>query len=545
MLNIEKLKKIIRGKVDISRKTRSHYSRDASLFEITPQVVVFPRDVSDIKKLVAFAASETVAGNPVSLTARAAGTDMTGGPLGDSIVVDFTRHFTHLKSIEGDRAIAEPGMMYRDFDRATRAKGLIMPSYPASREICTIGGMVANNSGGEKTLVYGKTEKYVKRLKVVLADGNEYEMKPLSFSELAAKKMEQTLEGDIYRRMHALVEEHYDRIMAAKPDVSKNSSGYYLWNILDAKRQVFDLTKLFVGSQGTLGLITEIEFALVRPKPFSRLLIIFLPDMQLLADVVNRLLRFSPESIETYDDHTFRIAVRFFPQLVKQLKGNIVSLFFRFIPDIIAVLRGGIPKLVLLAEFTGKSAEEAEGEANHAMKDLDAFHIKMRVTRSAADAEKYWTIRRESFNLLRKNVKNLHTAPCIDDLVVRPEKLPEFLPKLYAILDQYDLMYTIAGHAGDGNFHIIPLMNLSDPKVKSVIRELMNRVYPLVAEFGGSPSGEHNDGLIRAPFLELFFGKEVEHLFEETKRIFDSHGIFNPHKKIGVSLAYALERMVQ
>ena len=558
MINPEEIKKLIQGDVDASAEGLQLASHDASIFEVRPELIVSPKDSSDIQKLVRYAVgremprgstenSDKLNGKPkITLTARSAGTDMSGGPLTESVVVDFLKYFNHIKEVGDGYAITEPGVFYRDFDKATLAKGgQIMPSYPASRELCTVGGIVANNSGGEKTLTYGKTEKYIRRLKMVLADGNEYEFKALSMDELEAKKKLQSFEGEVYRKMYDLITSKHAVLQSAKPIVSKNSCGYYLWNVWDKSTNTFDLTKMIVGSQGTLGLITEIEFALVKPKKYSRLLVIFLKDLHLLADTAQHVLKFKPESFESYDDHTFKIAMKFLPALIQQMKGNIISLGLSFLPELWAVITGGVPKLVLMAEFTADTPEEAVRMAKEACDSLKEFHEKTKVTETAADANKYWVIRRESFNMLRKHVHELRTAPFIDDFAVLPEKLPEFLPKLYKILDQYNLTYTIAGHVGDGNFHIIPLMNLHEQKSHEVIKELSEKVYTLIHEFKGTITAEHNDGLIRTPFIKMQYGEEVYRLFEQTKNIWDPKGIFNPNKKVGGSWEYSVSHIVK
>ena len=175
------------------------------------------------------------------------------------------------------------------------------------------------------------------------------------------------------------------------------------------------------------------------------------------------------------------------------------------------------------------------------------FKVRIRIASSKTDVQKYWTIRRESFNLLRKHVEGKKTAPFIDDIIVRPEHLPQFLPELNRILDEYKnyMIYTIAGHPGDGNFHIIPLMDLSDEKSWNIILELSDKVYDLVLKYGGSITAEHNDGLIRTPYLEKMYGKEVHGLFEEVKRIFDPLNIFNPGKKVGGSIDYASKHIAR
>ncbi|MBU6415388.1 FAD-binding oxidoreductase [Patescibacteria group bacterium] len=543
MNHFNDLKKIIAGEAWTDAQTLDAYSHDASLFALRPEAVVFPRDAVDVGAVVRYVSDAALRGERVSITPRSAGTDMSGGAISESIIVDVTRHINRIKEIGSEYAVVEPGMLYRDFEKETLKHGLLLPCYPASRELCAIGGMIANNCGGEKTLVYGKMEKYVREITMVLRDGNPYVFRSLTAPELEEKKKLAAVEGKIYRGISELVEQNYELLQNAKPRVSKNSSGYYLWNVLDKAAGTFDLTKLIVGSQGTLGVITEAKIALIKPKAYSRLLVIFLRDMSSLASVINHVLKFQPESFESYDDHTFTVALKLFPAIAKQLRGNIIRMAFQFFPEFWMAITGGIPKLVLLAEFTGDSAGEAEEKANLAEKSLADFHLKTKITKSDAEAEKYWVVRRESFNLLRHRVKNMRTAPFIDDIALLPEQLPEFLPKLYAMLNEYDILYTIAGHAGDANFHIIPLMDFSRPDAKKIIEELAEKVYKLVFDFHGTMSGEHNDGLIRGPYLEMMYGKEVYHLFEQTKQIFDPHNIFNPGKKTGASLKYALDHI--
>jgi FAD/FMN-containing dehydrogenase len=471
---------------------------------------------------------------------------MSGGPLGTSVIVEFTKYFNKVVTVGAGYAVTQPGVFYRDFDKETLKKGMIMPAYTASRELCTIGGMVANNSGGEKTLLYGKTQDYVTNIKMILRDGTECEFKPLSMPELEAKKKLATVEGDIYRKMHALIEKNYDLIKQSKPNVSKNSAGYYLWDVWNKEKGIFDLTKVIVGSQGTFGLITEATLRLIKPKTHSRMLVLFLKDMKHLGDITNHILKFKPESLESYDDHTFKFAAKVFPLMLKQLKGNLITLAIRFIPEMWAVITGGVPKLVILAEFTANSDDEAYRQAVNAQIDLHNYYkeIKSKVTKSDGEVRKYWTIRRESFSMLRKHVKTLRTAPFIDDFVVKPEVLPEFLPKLYAIFDNYkDITYTVAGHVGNGNFHIIPLMDLHKPRAKEEINELMEKVNSLVFEYKGSMTGEHNDGIVRTPYLEKMFGPEMYKLFEETKKTFDPDNIFNPGKKVGGTWQYAMDHL--
>ncbi len=530
---------------DVSPEALDLASRDASLFHVEPSAVVYPKNEAEIRKLVTKVKELKPTHQDLSLTARSAGTDMTGGPLTSSIVVNMTKHFTKVISVDEmmSTAMVEPGVYYRDFEKATLKHNLLLPSYPASRELCTVGGIVANNSGGEKTLAYGKTEKYVKSLRMVLSDGHAYTIGKLTAEELEQKKQLKTFEGEVYRKLDTLITENQAVINKAKPDVTKNSAGYYLWNVRDASDGSFDLTKLMVGSQGTLGIITQIEFSLIEPKPHSRMLVTLLPDMKRVAELAQLILKHKPVSFESYDDHTLAVAVKVLPDLIKKMKGNIISLGLQFLPEVWMTLTGGLPKLVCIAEFRADTQKEAEELAKMAYKDVKATGFKTRVTHSEAEGEKYWTIRRESFSLLRKHVKNLRTAPFIDDFVVHPSQLSDFLPELYEILDQYDLTFSVAGHVGDANFHIIPLMEVKRPDTKQIIEELSQKVYDLVLRYNGSITGEHNDGMIRSPFLKQMYGEEITDLFLQVKDIFDPERIFNPNKKVESDFAYAMDHL--
>ncbi len=534
------------GDIDNSDTTRQNYSHDASLFEMVPQVVVFPKNAVDIQRLVA-AVNECRGEVPgLSLTARSAGTCMSGGAINDSVVVDFPKYFNAIEEVTAHTAHTQPGVFYRDFEKATLAQGGLLPSFPASRELATVGGMVANNSGGEKSLEYGKTENFVTRLDVILADGKPYVLKALNQTELEAKKAQKDFEGDLYRKMFTLLDNNYDQIKKAKPHVSKNSTGYNLWDVWDRQTGIFDLTKLFVGSQGTLGLVSDIHFNLVNDKPHSGVLVAFMKqkNMASLGEIINVVVAKKPASFEAFDNYTLELAIKFFPYFRKTLGWwGLIKLGLQLLPDGLLMLRG-IPKMVLLIEFTGQTPEEVSQRVKEMHQILKPYKLEaMEEDSTEAKAWKFRIIRRESFNLLRKKVKDKHTAPFIDDLVVPPAKLVEFLPQLQAIIKKYKLMATIAGHMGDGNFHVIPLMKIEEPAERAKLAPAMKEVNELVLKYGGSLSGEHNDGMIRGPWLGLMYGPQVVDLFRQTKHIFDPANIFNPHKKTDATWEFSMSHI--
>lgn len=537
---LESLKKDIKGSIRTDNTTRLKYSHDTSLFEIVPDAVIFPRDAHDVQRIVSFVNAEKKHKPQLSITARSGGTDMSGGAINDSLIVDFSRHIKHIGKVEGNTIQVQPGAFYRDFEKVTLASGKLMPSYPASREICAVGGMVTNNSGGEKSLIYGKTENYVRSLQVILADGKSYHIKPLTKKELDRKMAQKNFEGRLYTQVFDLVDTHYDAIKAAKPRVSKNSTGYKIWDVWDRESGIFDMTQLFVGSQGTLGLITDIEFGLVDAKPESGLVVGYVESLDHLAEIVNIVVKHNPTSFETFDDYTFRFAMKFFVSFHKTLGWfGLLKLALSFIPDGLILVRKGIPKLLVMVEFEGENEKEIRRKIDALYEDLKEEKIILEREPNRRSSARFWLMRRESFNLLRKNVKKKHTAPFIDDVVVPTSELTTFLPKLRRIIDKYGLLATVAGHMGDGNFHVIPLMDLTKESEREKIEPALLEVIDLVKEHGGVISGEHNDGLIRGPFLVNVYGKTIMNYFKEVKHIFDPDNIFNPHKKTDATWDYS------
>jgi FAD/FMN-containing dehydrogenase len=609
----EEIKKFFKGDVENSDEVLIKYSHDASVLEVRPEIVLFPKDSEDVKNLVKWVNENKNSFPNLAITPRSAGTCMSGGAIGESIIIDFTRYMNKLINFEGEiihqnnilesspsetkgqgthdsantilennfsdpqyskssfekknlndssafalgdirqgthdasnplnfsSITVEPGMYYRDFEKITLEKGLILPCYTASKNINAVGGMYGNNSAGERTLVYGKTENYVVEAKVVFADGNLYTVKPLSKKELENKILQNDFEGNIYKNIYNLILENKEEILKAKPNVSKNSAGYTFWNVVDfagvrGEGNYFDLNKLLVGSQGTLGITTEITFSLVKENTQRKLLVVFLRDLKVLPSIVNDILKYKPETLESYDDKTFLLVLKYIWDFIKLLGlKNLFKLIFSFGPEMLMTLRNGFPKLILLIEFAGDDEKEVSDKARVLYEELKKNKkIGVHLTRDEFEAKKYWTIRHEAFNLIRYHLKKVKSKPFIDDVVVRPEKLPEFFPAIYGILNEYkkDMTFAIGGHVGDGNLHIYTLLDPKNKKLVSIIREVSEKVYDLVAKLGGSNTAEHNDGMIRTIFLPKMFNPKVISLFTETKEIFDDKYIFNPGKKV-------------
>lgn len=532
------------GEVDDAPATLEAYSHDASMFELRPTLVVKPKDAKDVAHIVTMAAAKKKTHPHLSLTARSAGTDMSGGAINDSIIIDFLEHFNKIEKVTASTAHVQPGVFYRDFEKETLKHKALMPTYPASRDLASVGGMVNNNSGGEKSLEYGKTEDFVTELKFVFADGIERTVKPLKKDELRKKIKQNDFEGRVYQQMFKLVDDNYDEIKAAKPHVSKNSTGYNLWDVWDRETGIFDLTKLIVGAQGTLGFVTDIHFRLVPARAHSGLLVLFMKDIDDLGELIPKVMESKPATFESFDDATLFLAIRFMPSFLKILGWKrFIHLLITLAPDGAQLLRG-IPKLVMMVEFNGETEAEVRQKIMALHKELNKHRARYEINGFEEDptegkSEKFWIMRRYSFQLLRSKVKEKHTAPFIDDFVVPPKHLAVFLPQLRRIIKKYKLQATIAGHMGDGNFHVIPLMKLEDRADRRKILPAMKAVNKLVLHYGGSLSGEHNDGLVRGPWLKQMYGPKVYKHFQEAKFIMDPQNICNPHKKATANWEYS------
>lgn len=533
------------GEIKTDPLTKDTYSHDASMFELVPEAVLIPKNLADIKSLIQIVSSSQASKKPLSITVRSAGTDMSGGAINQSLILDMKPYFNKIEKVSSSSAQVQPGVYYRDFEKATLKHHALMPSYPASRELCTVGGMVANNSGGEKSLQHGKTEKFVDALKVVFADGNEYTVKPLNTAGLQAKMAQKDFEGRLYRQVFELVDKHYDEIKAAQPKVSKDSTAYHLWNVWDKEKGIFDLSQLIIGSQGTLGIITDISFRLVPAPKHSGTLVVFLRDISQLGDIINIVLKRRPATFEGFDNYTLMLSFKLFYYFHQTLGWlGMLKLALQLIPDALMLFRG-IPKMVLLIEFNAETPDEVATKVHTMRQDLRPFDSKesYEEDETEAKAKKFWTMRRESFNLLRKKVHDKHTAPFIDDLVVPPKYLPEFLPKLRTIINKYKLLATVAGHMGDGNFHVIPLMKIEDPAERRKLTPCMKEVNELVLSYGGSLSGEHNDGMTRGPWLQQMYSRNMMRHFKQVKEIFDPDNIFNPKKKTDANWEFSISHV--
>ena len=533
----------INGEISLDEKTLLQYSHDASIYELVPSAVIHPKNTKDVERIVSFVSSQKAAYPSLAITPRSAGTDMSGAAIGNSLVLDMTTHFNAIKKLEGALLHVEPGVFMRDIDPLLAQHDLMLGSVPASRALCTIGGMVGNNSGGEQSLRYGNTQRWVREITVVLGDGKAYVVKPLTKRQLDAKIAQDTYEGRLYERIYQLIEANYDLIKNARPKVNKNSMGYNLWDVWDRGTQIFDLTHLFSGSQGTLGVITDLKMEAVKKPKHSGLLLAYLTSSKHLGEIIPAVMKHQPATFEGFDDITFNLGVKFFSTFRKQLGAKEWLRQQRWLLQSVARFKGRLPNTVLMIEFEEDTEEAVYKKIAKLHDDLKKFKLRMDIEQDEAASAPFWQIRRASLALLRNKVKDKYASPFIDDMTVQPKSLPEFLPKVRKIIRKYKLPATLAGHFGDGNFHIIPLMDIEHKEDQAKLEPVMRELIPIVLHYNGTMAGEHNDGMVRGPWLPAVFGEDVYQLFREVKDTFDPQNIFNPHKKTDASWDYSMDHI--
>jgi FAD/FMN-containing dehydrogenase len=508
------------GEVVNSSDVRAYFSTDASVFRLMPSVVVYPRNESDVRKVARFAWQLAERGRVLPLTARGAGTDQGGAAIGGGIILAFPAHMNRILELDSKsgNVSVEPGINYGKLQQALQTHGRFLPPYPSSLEYSTMGGALANNASGEKSVKYGDTRSYTKSLRVVLANGEVIETSRLSKRELNKKLGLSTFEGEIYRALDALLEENQSLLDKVDLNVTKNTAGYDLWDIKH-KDGSFDLTPLFIGSQGTLGVITEATLETELHSPEVTLIAGFFDSVAGAAAAVQEL-RKLPEM----------------PSALEMVDANLLDLVHQLNPNQLKEIEQPFPQVILLAEFDSASERTQKKQVKKAIKIFEKHAKKHQVETEPAEQEKLWRIRHAAAVVVAHSEGNLKAVPLIEDGVVPVEKLEEFINGIYQIFHKLHLRVAVWGHAGDGNLHVQPFLDLAQLGDRQKAFKLMDEYYALVLGLGGTTSGEHNDGRLRAPYLERQYGPEVYALFQKVKQIFDPHSMMNPGVKIDVTI---------
>ncbi len=514
------LREHVVGEVSTATSARKFFSTDGSVFAITPQVVVYPRTTDDIRKIARFSWQLAEKGKIVPITARGAGSDQSGAALGDGIMLVFPAHLNKMLELDTKKNFAkvQPGINYRNFQDTIKTHNRFLPPYPSSIDFSTIGGAVANNAAGERTVKYGVTGDFVQSLQVVLANGELIQTGRLTKRELNHKKGLSTFEGEIYRQLDGLINDNWDLIQSSRKNVSKNSAGY---NLIDVKRKdgSFDLTPLIVGSQGTLGIVSEIDIAIV-PNNMSRTLVVAgFSKIEDASGVVEDILKLAPATIEMVDKHLLEFIEEHYPN---QLKG---------------LLEPPFPEVLLLIEFDDIGRGIQSKKVKKLNKILNKVTNDYQMTTDYDERDELWKIRHSAAAVIAHTEGTKKALPIIEDGVVPVEHFDKFIHQIYALFKKYNLDAAVWGHAGNANLHLQPFLDLATVGDRQKMFKIMDEYYQMVMQMGGSTAGEHNDGRLRAPYLTALYGEEMYKLFTAVKRVFDPFNTLNPGVKIGVTKA--------
>ena len=515
------LQEHLRGEVSASPGIRKAFATDGSIFTVIPSLVVYPRNDADLRKTARFTWQLAERGRIIPITARGLGTDQSGAALGIGIVMAFPAHMHRILEFDGKTGdvVVEPGITFGKLQQTLQTHGRFLPSAPASAEYSTIGGAIANNASGERGFKYGDTRKFVKSLRVVLANGELIETRRLNKRELSKKMGLTTFEGEVYRALDALIEENKQLLADAALPVSKNTAGYAL---SDVKRKdgSFDLTPLIVGSQGTLGIVADATLTTVPYVPETTVIAAFFDDLQVLDQTLSEL-RALPES----------------PSAIEMVDGQLLNFVDQQNPNQLSkIIDKPYGKFVLFVEFDHANQRVQKKLVKRATKILSKAQVTHEVATEEADKDRLWQVRHAAATLLAHQEGKARALPIVDDGIVPADKFSQFIAKLYELFDQHKLPVAIWGHAGDANLHVQPFFDLAQVGDRQKIFRLIDDYYNVVISLGGSTSGSFGDGRLRAPYLKKLYGDALYDVFEKTKLIFDPHGTLNPGVKIDVDL---------
>lgn len=513
------LQEHLNGEVLTSADVREFFAHDASVLSQIPSLVVYVQNENDIRKTARFTWQLAERGRVVPITARGGGTDYSGAAIGSGIIMVFPAHLNRILELDSKTGsiTVEPGINYGKLQQTLHTHGRFLPPYPASIEFSTIGGAVANNAAGERSIKYGSMREYVKHIRVVLANGEVITTGRISKRELNKKLGLASLEGEIYRQIDALIEDNQNILGRLDKNISKNSVGYAL-NLVKRKDGSFDLTPLMVGSQGTLGLISEITLETEIYNPTTTLVTAYFDDLQVAEEIIREIRSQNelPAAVEAVDANLLNFVQNHNPNYLK------------------GVIEPPFPNLVMLIEYDNQPERHQKRQVHKLQKILNKFQVPFQVETDEIRKELLWKIRQSAAVLINHSDNNQRALPFIEDAIVPIDMIKRFFDYCYELFTKHNLEPAIWGHAADGNFHIMPILDLSQVGDRQKLFKVMTEFSAQIIEFGGSISGQHGEGRIRGSFISDQYGDEVYKIMQSVKQIFDPLGTFNPGVKVNI-----------
>lgn len=521
-MNFSLLKKRLAGELFTDETTRRLYATDASAYREIPVAVAFPKSEADIMKLIHFAAD-----NKTSLIPRTAGTSLAGQVVGKGIVVDVSKYFNEIVEVNTNEkwAIVQPGIVRDDLNVYLRQLGYYFAPETSTANRAMIGGMIGNNSCGSNSVVYGSTREHLLEVNAFLSDGTKVSFGPMTNDEFMSRvgSAEGALEDKLYKHIYSVLSkpENVQEIEKEFPKhtVRRRNTGYAIDMLarmqpFNPEGQPFNFSGLIAGSEGTLAFITSAKIRLTALEPpYKKLVCIHCSsiDESLRANLVA--LKHLPSAVELMDHYVF--------EATKRNTGQIENRFFI----------EGDPKAILVAELTRTSEEQAATDARALVEDLRSQGLGYSYPIVGGDdIKKVWNLRKAGLGLLSNVPGDEKPVPVIEDTAVDVNDLPEYIAEFNEILKKRGLYSVHYAHAGSGELHLRPIIDLKKTEGVKLFRTIAEDTAALVKKYRGSLSGEHGDGRLRGEFIPLMIGKHNYELIKSLKRAWDPGNIFNPGK---------------
>ncbi len=516
---------------------KSMYATDASVYRKIPLAVAFPKDEKDIQILIEFATQ-----NKTTLIPRTAGTSLAGQCVGDGIVVDVSKHFTRVLAFDeiSKTVTVQPGVIRDELNLFLKPFGLFFGPNTSTSNRCMMGGMVGNNSSGSTSIKYGVTRDKVLQIDGLLSDGSSVRFQELSSEEFKAKIREQSLEGKIYKSLYSeLASESVQNEIKSqfpKPSIHRRNTGYAVDELLDSdlfggNNPNINVAKLLSGSEGTLVFSTAIRLQLdeIQPKESVMIASHF--------ESINESLK-ATVLIMNHDLYACELMDKVILDCTKNNREQVKNRFFI----------QGDPEAVLLLEVAAKTLEEAQKKADELIADLQKngfgyHHPKI----TGNDIKRVFDLRKAGLGLLGNMIGDKKAVACIEDTAVDLNDLPNYIEEFTSIMDKYQQKAVYYAHAGAGELHLRPILNLKKSEDVVLFRKITTETAELVKKYKGSFSGEHGDGIVRAEFIPLMIGDDNYQLLKRIKKAFDPHSVFNKGKitdafPMDESLRYDIDR---
>ena len=498
----------VSGEVRFDAVARALYSTDASVYQIEPIGVVIPHNREDILRTLAVCRRFRV---PVTL--RGGGTSQAGQAIGEGLQIDISKHYNRILEVNPEEAWVrvEPGIVLDELNAQLAPLGMRFAPDITTASRATIGGMMANNSSGARSVLYGKTIDHVLEQTVVLADGSIAEFRDLSRDEVPSGD---NMEAACYRKVLELAQTHAAEIDRRYPKILRRVGGYNLDEFTDPAKPV-NLSKIMVGSEGTLGVVLEARLRLVPLPKAKALMVVMFHDLLESLAAAPVILTHKPAAVEVMDKYILDFTRQ--NQALDHIRNTYIE---------------GDPASTLCVEFYADRKEELPGRLAALEQDLRARNrgYAYRSLTDPAEQAKVWSLREASLGLSTAMKGDAKSISFVEDTAVAPEKLRDFIERFLAIIDRHGTRAGIYAHASVGCLHVRPVINLKTVDGVNQFAAIADEVANLVLEFGGALSGEHGDGMVRSPFMSRMFGPDLYEAFREIKQTFDPHNLFNPGK---------------